>query len=66
MRGYNLTMDPLTQSFVEAIKLHGVVYVIEEFRHALELLADPAVSENEEGFKAYVAVSQMDEVTGTW
>jgi len=59
-------MDPLTQSFVEAIKLHGVVYVIEEFRHALELLADPAVSENEEGFKAYVAVSQMDEVTGTW
>ena len=59
-------MDPLTKTFAEAIKLHGVVYAIDEFRHALELLADPTASEHSEAMKAYVAVSQMEEVTGSW
>ena len=58
--------EDLVRTFAASIRTHGVVKSIEAFRNAMAEIADPTDGENSEGMAAYIAMSEMDEVTGSW
>ena len=56
--------DKVVAPFLSLITRFGVEASIDAFRDALGIVAEPGDDDESEGMKAYIAVDQMEDVTG--